>query len=79
VPYTDDQIASVPAQLAAEGQEIVARNFYRPRDQEVVAAHASAYPKLELFTIDQQFGGWTKAQQIHFADGGEYDRLPKGP
>jgi sulfate/thiosulfate transport system substrate-binding protein len=59
------------------GQELVAKHFYRPRDKAVLAAHASAFPKIELFTIDEQFGGWAKAQQIHFADGGEYDRLPK--
>jgi sulfate transport system substrate-binding protein len=61
-----------------QGQEIAAKNFYRPRDPEVLAAHAGSYPKLELFTIDEQFGGWAKAQKVHFADGGEYDRLPKG-
>jgi sulfate transport system substrate-binding protein len=60
-----------------EGQEIVARNFYRPRDPEVAQRHAAAYPKLELFTIDEVFGGWTKAQAKHFAEGGEFDKLPK--
>jgi sulfate transport system substrate-binding protein len=59
------------------GQELVAKHFYRPRDESVLAAHASTFPELELFTIDEQFGGWAKAHQTHFADGGEYDRLPK--
>ena len=59
------------------GQALVVKHFYRPRDKDVLAAHAAAFPKIELFTIDGQFGGWAKAQQVHFADGGEYDRLPK--
>jgi len=61
-----------------EGQELAAKHFYRPSDLEVLAAHAATYPRVELFTIDELFGGWTKAQQVHFADNGEYDRLPKG-
>ena len=61
-----------------EGQEIVAKNFYRPIDPEVAAKHAADFPKIELFTIDQQFGGWKSAQTTHFADGGEYDRLQSG-
>jgi sulfate/thiosulfate-binding protein len=61
-----------------EGQELAAKHFYRPSDPEVLAAHAATYPRVELFTIDELFGGWTKAQQVHFADNGEYDRLPKG-
>jgi sulfate/thiosulfate-binding protein len=61
-----------------EGQELAAKHFYRPSDPEVLAAYAATYPRVELFTIDELFGGWTKAQQVHFADNGEYDRLPKG-
>ena len=57
------------------GQEIAARHFYRPRDPEVAARFAARYPKLALFTIDEQFGGWKKAQERHFGDNGEYDRL----
>jgi len=60
------------------GQEIVARHFYRPRDPEVLAAHAATFPRVELFTIDEVFGGWAEAQRVHFADGGEYDRMAKG-
>jgi sulfate transport system substrate-binding protein len=59
------------------GQQLVVKHFYRPRDESVLAAHAPVFPELELFTIDEQFGGWSKAHQTHFADGGEYDRLPK--
>jgi len=53
-----------------EGQEIAARNHYRPRLPEVAAEHADRFPRLELFTIDEAFGGWKKAQSIHFDDGG---------
>jgi sulfate transport system substrate-binding protein len=58
-----------------EGQEIAGRNFYRPRDPAAAAKFASAFPKLELFTIADVFGGWTKAQQTHFADGGIFDQI----
>ncbi|HVW10457.1 MAG TPA: sulfate ABC transporter substrate-binding protein, partial [Bryobacteraceae bacterium] len=58
-----------------EGQEIAARNFYRPRNQQVAAKYAANFPKLTLFTIDQLFGGWQKAQQKHFADGGIFDQI----
>ena len=61
-----------------EAQEIVARNFYRPRDPEVAERHAATYPKLELFTIDEVFGGWTQAQAKHFVEGGEFDKLQQG-
>ena len=59
-----------------EGQEIAAQNYYRPRDAEVAAKYASTFnPKLKLFTIDEVFGGWTKAQATHFNDGGSFDRV----
>jgi sulfate/thiosulfate transport system substrate-binding protein len=58
-----------------EGQEIIAKNFYRPRNQTVAARYAKTFPQLELFTIDEVFGGWTKAQQAHFADGGTFDQI----
>jgi sulfate transport system substrate-binding protein len=58
-----------------EGQEIAARNFYRPRNEAVAAKYAQVFPKLELFTIDDVFGGWTKAQATHFADGGVFDQI----
>jgi sulfate/thiosulfate transport system substrate-binding protein len=58
-----------------EGQEIAARNFYRPRNPAVAAKYASVFPKLDLFTIDSVFGGWTAAQQTHFADGGIFDQI----
>jgi sulfate transport system substrate-binding protein len=61
-----------------EGQEIVARNFYRPRLPKVAARHAAQFSKLTLFTIDEVFGGWQKAQARHFADGGVFDELYQG-
>jgi sulfate/thiosulfate transport system substrate-binding protein len=58
-----------------EGQEIVAKNFYRPRSEAAAAKHASIFSKLELVTIDTDFGGWTQAQKVHFADGGIFDQI----
>ncbi|HEY4563656.1 MAG TPA: sulfate ABC transporter substrate-binding protein [Thermoanaerobaculia bacterium] len=58
-----------------EGQEIAARRYYRPRNEQVAAKYAAQFPKVQLFTIDQVFGGWAKAQQTHFADGGVFDQI----
>jgi sulfate transport system substrate-binding protein len=58
-----------------EGQEIAAKNFYRPTDPKVAAAHAKDFPQVTTFTIDEQFGGWHKAQATHFADGGFFDQI----
>jgi sulfate/thiosulfate transport system substrate-binding protein len=58
-----------------EGQEIAAKNFYRPTDAKVAKKYAKQFPKIKLFTIDEVFGGWTKAQQEHFADGGVFDQI----
>ncbi|HEX3667195.1 MAG TPA: sulfate ABC transporter substrate-binding protein [Rhizomicrobium sp.] len=60
-----------------QGQEIEAKNFYRPRDVQVLAAHSADFPKLKLYTIDYAFGGWQKAQSTHFADGGVFDQIYK--
>jgi sulfate transport system substrate-binding protein len=57
-----------------EGQEIIAKNFYRPRDKEVAAKYASTFPNLELIDITA-FGGWDKAQEKHFSDGGVFDQI----
>ena len=61
-----------------EGQEIAARNFYRPRLEAVAEKHAKDFPKINLFTIDEVFGGWTKAQATHFAEGGVFDQIQQG-
>ncbi len=58
-----------------EGQEIAARNYYRPRLDAVAKKYASTFPKVNLVTIDQVFGGWQNAQKIHFADGGVFDQI----
>ncbi|MFO7286925.1 MAG: sulfate ABC transporter substrate-binding protein [Gammaproteobacteria bacterium] len=58
-----------------EGQDIVARHHFRPRDPEVAERYRDRYPTLELFTIDEVFGGWAKAQAKHFDDGGVFDRI----
>ena len=60
-----------------KGQEIAAKNYYRPRLESVAAKYADRFPKLNLVTIDQEFGGWGKAQGEHFADGGNFDQLVK--
>lgn len=62
-----------------QGQEIVAKHYYRPRNAVVAAKFEKQFPKLELITIDVVFGGWQKAQKTHFEDGGTFDQiyLPK--
>jgi sulfate/thiosulfate transport system substrate-binding protein len=57
-----------------EGQEIIAKNYYRPRDPEIAAKYASQYPKVKLFTV-ADFGGWSKVQPAHFGDGGVFDQI----
>ena len=58
-----------------EGQEIAAQNFYRPRNEAIAAKYADNFSQLKLVTVDQEFGGWMKAQQTHFADGGIFDQI----
>jgi sulfate/thiosulfate transport system substrate-binding protein len=58
-----------------EGQEIAAKNFYRPRDPKVAEKHKDQFAPVKLFTIDEVFGGWTKAQKAHFDDGGIFDQI----
>jgi len=60
-----------------EGQEIAAKNYYRPRDKKVAAKYAKQFPKVKLVTIDDTFGGWRKAQKTHFEDGGSFDQIYK--
>ena len=58
-----------------EGQEIAARNYYRPRSKEVAAKYDKQFPHLTLFTVDEVFGGWQKAQKKHFEEGGTFDQI----
>ena len=57
-----------------EAQAIIARNYFRPRNQQVAAKYKAQFPNLKLFTIDRNFGGWAKAQRLHFNDGGLFDQ-----
>ncbi len=61
-----------------EGQEIAAKHYYRPRLEAVAQKYAAQFPKLDLFTIDEVFGGWQKAQKQHFNDGGVFDQIQQG-
>jgi sulfate transport system substrate-binding protein len=59
-----------------EAQDIIGKNFYRPAiSSKAQAKYASQFPKLKLFTIDEAFGGWSKADKEHFADGGSFDQI----
>jgi len=60
-----------------EAQDIAGRNYYRPTDPEVARKYAEVFPKVELFTINDVFGGWTKAQKTHFSEGGVFDQIYK--
>ena len=58
-----------------EAQDIIARNYYRPRNPDVAAKYAASFPKLPLFSIDKNFGGWANAQKVHFNNGGLFDQI----
>lgn len=62
-----------------EGQEIAAKNHYRPRAKEVASGYSNSFPAIDLFTIDEVFGGWSKAQRDHFADGASFDQIYAEP
>lgn len=58
-----------------EGQKLSAKHFYRPRSAAILAENAATFPKTAVFTIDEQFGGWKKAHEEHFKDGGSFDQI----
>jgi sulfate transport system substrate-binding protein len=60
-----------------EGQEIAAKHYYRPRLEAVQAKYAGNFPKVQMFTIDEVFGGWQKAQKTHFAEGGVFEQIQR--
>ena len=62
---------------SAEGQEIAAKHYYRPRLEAIGKKHAATFPTVALFTIDEVFGGWQKAQKTHFNEGGVFDQIQK--
>jgi sulfate transport system substrate-binding protein len=57
------------------GQDLAAKHFYRPRDPKIAAKYADRFPVIKLVSIDEEFGGWEKAQKTHFADGGIFDQI----
>jgi sulfate transport system substrate-binding protein len=57
-----------------EAQDIIARNYFRPRNGAVAAKYKAQFPNMRLFTIDRNFGGWARAQALHFNDGGLFDQ-----
>ena len=61
-----------------EAQEIAAKHHFRPRSAAVLARHASEFPPVSLFAVDEVFGGWKKAQRVHFDDGGVFDQITEG-
>lgn len=85
VAVVDKVVAKKGTRLLAEGylnylyspigQELAAKHFFRPRNPQVAAKYAAQFPKVNLFTIDEVFGGWRAAQKIHFANGGIYDQF----
>jgi sulfate/thiosulfate-binding protein len=58
-------------------QDIIGKHHYRPRDPKAVAKYAASFKQIPLVTIDQAFGGWTKATAVHFAEGGLFDQIYK--
>jgi sulfate transport system substrate-binding protein len=60
-----------------EGQRLAAKHFYRPRNAKIASEFSGQFPKVELFTIEAVFGGWTKAQKQHFAEGGTFDVITR--
>jgi sulfate/thiosulfate-binding protein len=58
-----------------QGQDIAGKNYYRPRSAAALAKYKANFPDIKLFTIDEVFGGWSKAQKAHFDDGGEFDKI----
>ncbi len=61
-----------------EGQEIVAKHYYRPRNEKIAAKYAGQFQTVNLFTVQDVFGGWQKAQKTHFADKGVFDQITQG-
>ncbi|MBL8492556.1 MAG: sulfate ABC transporter substrate-binding protein [Rhodocyclaceae bacterium] len=58
-----------------EGQELAAKHHFRPRSEKALKRYAAAFPQIQLFTVDEVFGGWTRAQKAHFDDGGVFDQI----
>jgi sulfate/thiosulfate transport system substrate-binding protein len=67
--------AYVEYHYSSEGQDIAGKHFFRPRQPEAAQKYASRFGNVKLFTIEDVFGGWKKAQATHFADGGIFDQI----
>jgi len=72
---TDVATAYLEYLYSDEGQDIAGKNYYRPRSEKAAAKYAAQFATIKLVTIDQEFGGWAKAQKNHFADGGVFDQI----
>jgi len=75
----DVAVAYLKYLYSPAGQEVIARNYYRPRDTAVLAKYASQFPSLKLFTVGELFGGWGGVQKEFFGDGGIFDQIYKSP
>ena len=58
-----------------EGQEIIAKHYFRPRDPAVAKKYAARFPTIKTFTVEEKFGSWDAVQKTHFSDGGIYDQI----
>ncbi|MGH8684529.1 MAG: sulfate ABC transporter substrate-binding protein, partial [Nitrosospira sp.] len=58
-----------------KAQDIAGKHYYRPRDERIAAKYAMQFPSMDLFTIDELFGGWKEVQNVHFANGGAFDQI----
>ncbi|MDQ3186851.1 MAG: sulfate ABC transporter substrate-binding protein [Pseudomonadota bacterium] len=61
----------------AKAQDIAGKHYYRPRDEKMAVKYARQFPSMDLFTIDDLFGGWKEAQNVHFANGGAFDQISR--
>ncbi|HEV3271626.1 MAG TPA: sulfate ABC transporter substrate-binding protein [Candidatus Methylacidiphilales bacterium] len=75
----DVAVAYLKYLYSPEGQEVIARNYYRPCDKAVLGKYASQFPAIKLFTVGDLFGGWGKVQKDFFGDGGVFDQIYKAP
>jgi sulfate transport system substrate-binding protein len=75
----DVAVAYLQYLYSPEGQEIIARNYYRPRDKAALAKYSAQYPDIKLFTEEAVFGPWDKVQKDYFGDGGVFDQIYKAP
>jgi len=75
----DVAVAYLKYLYSPEGQEVVARNYYRPRAKDVLGKYASQFPSFKIFTEAELFGPWSKVQKDYFGDGGIFDQIYKTP